>query len=258
MRELTFHSDFSSALRAPNPDVDITPLVQASNNTSAGLAIYRNNSRSSFLRVLQETFPVLEKIVGTEFFRYLAHEYYHQCPATAPFVREYGHSMPTFLEGFEPVSKLPYVSDLARLELAWLAAYHAPDAVSLPAEEVIARIGEDPDRALVQLHPSLNLVSSNYQVASLWRHNKTSDAPPPLKLGQGGEAILIVRPDLQVDVHDLSQPLYVFICEIMNGNSLGRAMERVSERFADANQTDLLTFVLSKGLIIEAALSLNT
>jgi hypothetical protein len=44
----------------------------------------------------------------------------------------------------------------------------------------------------------------------------------------------------------------------MNGNSLGRAMERVSERFADANQTDLLTFVLSKGLIIEAALSPNT
>ena len=49
-------------------------------------------------------------------------------------IAEYGDDLPDFIEGFEAASSVPYLADVARIEMAWTQAYHAADAVPLGVE----------------------------------------------------------------------------------------------------------------------------
>jgi hypothetical protein len=65
------------------------------------------------------------------FFRDMARVYMTREPPQSAMLLEYGHGLAGFLESFEPVAKLPYLPDVARIERAWLDAFHAADAEPL-------------------------------------------------------------------------------------------------------------------------------
>jgi hypothetical protein len=52
---------------------------------------------------------------------------------------------------------VPYLADMASLEWAWHAAYHAPDAAPLPLAELAGAVDHAED-AVLPLHPSLSVV----------------------------------------------------------------------------------------------------
>lgn len=80
--------------------------------------VYRNNVAVSLTRALETGFPVLRKLVGAEFFSAMAGVYLRTHPPTSPLLQQYGQDMPGFLRGFPPAKSLPYLPDIARLELA--------------------------------------------------------------------------------------------------------------------------------------------
>ncbi|MGS0757134.1 HvfC/BufC family peptide modification chaperone, partial [Roseateles sp. GG27B] len=103
---------------------------------SARLAVYRNNVVSSLVDALAETFPVVEQLVGSEFFRAMAVLFVRQAPPRSRVLAHYGQAFPSFIADFEPAQGLPYLADMARLEVARVAAYHAADADSVSAAMV--------------------------------------------------------------------------------------------------------------------------
>lgn len=233
MSDRAYFDVFAQALLSREPVKDVPVFIGEPSRVEAGLAVYRNNIRSALSKALAAKFPVVEKLVGEEFFKFLAHEYFHAHPPASQLIMNYGDALPAFLENFEPASSAPYLADIARLEIAWLESYHAPDAAPLAPEALTAAIGDSPTQLRFDLHPSLRLVASQWPVASIWRHNKAHETPPPATF-DGAESVLIVRPARDVVVSAIAPGVFVAI----------RALSE-SARLEDA---------LSKGMAVDATL----
>ncbi|TNE59004.1 MAG: DUF2063 domain-containing protein [Alphaproteobacteria bacterium] len=241
MVEATNHSSFfdtfTAKLRSPEP------------SDQSGVNVYRNNSRAAFLRVLEETFPIVRKLVGEEFFRFLAHEFYGAHPANSPWVHLYGKPMPKFLETFEPVKHLAYLPDVARLEILWLETYHAEDTAPLSAEVLQSELASDTGlAATVKLHPSLRLLASEHPVATLWQHNKVSDSP--LKLTSEGEHIILVRPETAVGVLTVSPALFKAVQLIQNNQSLESVILASADKDPQQHLTEVFRLLIQHQLVI--------
>lgn len=237
------------AIRSAAPVDKLANAAGSPARVAAGVAVYRNNVRAAYLRALQETFPVVERLVGEAFFRYLAHEYFHTHPPKSPLVARYGDALPGFLEKFEAVSTLPYLSDVARLELAWLAAYHAAEARALTPEEIFDAVGDAPDAASFEVHPSLRLLRSRYPVHAIWRHNRDRNKEP-LKLESGGERVLIIRPENAVMTSTISSGLFAALEAISDGDTLGGALDRAVAAEPAARPPGIIQCIATSGAIM--------
>lgn len=251
---LRVYEGFSRALLSVSPVGVLAPARGADAKIDAGLAVYRNNVRAAYLRVLGEAFPVVARLVDDGFFRYAAHEYFHAYPPHTPLVARYGDSFPAFLEGFEPASGLPYLADVARIEIAWLEAYHAPEATPRTAEEISSCIGESPDKAKFVFHPSLRILSSPHPAYSIWRHNhdrRDSALTPPA----GGERVFIARPETEVIVMPLDIATYVALQALAAGARLGGAIESALDERPSASVSDIVNQIVTSGVIVSATLN---
>lgn len=215
---------------------------------AAGIAVYRNNVRAALLRVLHDTFPVIHRLVGEEFFRYLAHEYFHAHPPSSPLVVRYGDSLPEFLCSFEPASGLPYLPDIARLELAWLGSYHAAEADCMEPERFFALLGEVPEADIFQLHPSVRLISSPFPIHTIWLHNK-SESAEKLHLPESGECVVIKRPAHRVFTETTSEPVWAALRALQQGKTFSAAITTAIEEGSENAAADIIRKIATMNVI---------
>ena len=93
----------------------------------------------------------------------------------------YGEGFPAFVAGFPPAGAIPYLADVARLENAWVEAYHAAEADALGLD-ALAAIAPDALGALrFRPHPAARLLRFSHPAASIWaalRRARASRARP--------------------------------------------------------------------------------
>lgn len=85
-------------------------------DNAASLDIYRNNWRSNLSNALRATYPVVERLVGADFFNYAASCYIDEYPSRSANLEEYGGEFAEFLRTFPAAQGLPYLADVATLE----------------------------------------------------------------------------------------------------------------------------------------------
>jgi hypothetical protein len=217
--------------------------------------VYRNNVHASLINALEAAFPAVERLVGREFFRAMSRVYLEGGLPVRGTLIGYGEGFADFLDGFEPARGLPYLGDVARLELLWLEAYHAADAAALTAEDfsIIA-----PDRLAATrpvLHPSLRLLGSAYPVVEIWRTNREDETVKPVRLDAGGEALVLLRPDAEVRLYRLPPGGLAFVKALQAGATFGAAAEALSGA-ADFELAGLLKNLIAWGAF--AALDLES
>ena len=139
--------------------------------------VYRNNVAVGLSDALEQAFPVVRKIVGAEFFRAMAAVYVRNFPPSSPLMMFYGAEMASFLKGFVPVKGLPYLADVARLELALRQAYHAADATPIAAE------------ALGSLAPD-QLMRTKLRFAPAVMGLRPGEGPPHIRLDRAAEFLI--------------------------------------------------------------------
>jgi len=215
---------------------------------AAGITVYRNNVRAAYLRVLHDTFPVIHRLVGEEFFRYLAHEYFHAHPPTSPLAARYGDNLPNFLRAFEPASGLPYLPDIARLELAWLGSYHAGEADCMEPERFFALLGEDPEAGMFQLHPSVRLISSPFPIHTIWLHNK-SESADKLRLPASGECVAVKRPAHRVFTETTSEPVRAALKALQQGKTFSAAIAAAMKDDVKDTAADIIRKIATMNVI---------
>lgn len=211
--------------------------------------IYRNNYYVAVINVLKERFPVTERIVGEDFFKGTAREFVQATPPIGQSNLGYGREYPTFLETFPPVADLAYLPDVARLE--W-ARFEAAIAVENPAVSSQDFSELDPAHAArvhFKLHPSFRTLSSDYPVYDIWRTNHEDDEVRSLAGSREGQAVMISRSQIGIEVHHIPETAIAFFDALRVGLSLGEAYDSVSDQLSPRDFSNLLATLLSAGAV---------
>jgi hypothetical protein len=220
----TFETSFADALL--NADRPVPFGVTAHHRTvpARRFAVYRNNVVSGLVKALRSRFPVVEKIVGDEFFAAMARVFVTEEPPRSPVLAAYGDGFPAFIAAFAPARELPYLADVARLEAARTRAYHAADATPVGADRFATLDSDVTGDIRIAMHPSTEIVRSPFPIVTIWAMNSGEQALAPIENWRGEDA-LVARPYLDVQVRALPQGGAAFLLALVAGRSLGAAAE---------------------------------
>jgi hypothetical protein len=192
------------------------------------LGIYESAVENALRGALSEIFPVCEALVGEEYFRALARDYGRAAPSEHPDLGSCGATFPGFLEQQPSLDGLPYLPDVARLELAWHAAFAAPDPPSTTDPEALAEaLSQRPEQWRFRLPPSARLVSSPHPVLAIWEaHQEDSDAAGDFDIdfGSGPDRIIVWRQELDMRVQRVEAGLWPLLEAIALGCSVAQLL----------------------------------
>jgi hypothetical protein len=143
-------------------------------------------------------------------------------PPSSPLLFEYGRGFPDFIDAFEHARQMPWLADVARLERAWLDAYHASEADPLPVEAVASIPAERLAGTVLTPHPATRVVRSPHSAVTIFAANRTGAPVEPIDPTRPEDG-LITRPGLEVVVRRLPPGGAVFIESLVGGETLGAA-----------------------------------
>ena len=213
-------------------------------------AVHRNNVVASLIDALADTYPVTQELVGEEFFRAMARIFIGVEPPRSRVLAFYGASLPAFIEHFPAAATVPYLADVARLEMLRVCAFHAADAAQIPADAIAQAIA-DVDllpSLLAHLHPSVGILRSKFAVISLWAAHQgiadiaTVDPYVP-------ESALVVRPQLDVEVIRVTATASHFVERLLDGASLGTSFEQARKTDSAFDLIGIINLLVKKQAI---------
>jgi hypothetical protein len=209
--------------------------------------VYRNNVTVSLIDALASIYPAVQRITGVEFFRAMARFHVRATPPVSPLLFEYGRDFPSFIEAYEYARDMPWLADTARIERAWLDAYHAADAAPLAAE-VLASI--DPG-TLAQVrfipHPAARIVRSRYPAVAIFAMNR-ADGPVTALHSSEAEDALVTRPEDEVIVARLPAGAAAFLLALIEGAPLGAAAQAAFDETDTFDLPATLAAMISAGV----------
>ncbi|HUB63609.1 MAG TPA: DNA-binding domain-containing protein [Methylocella sp.] len=213
---------FAAALRDPGASLPRDVIAYNSTAPRKRFGVYRNNVMVGLISALEARFPATQKIVGEDVFKAMAKLFAAAQPPRSPLMMFYGDDFPAFLAKFEPARDVPYLGDVARLEAARTRAYHAADATPLAPATLQGIPPEALAKQHFRLHPSLEIVASDYPIVTIWAMNSGDIALAPIDDWHGEDA-LVSRPGLDVEVRRLPPGARAFLQSLAAGHPLGTA-----------------------------------
>ncbi len=221
MGHATTEATFAAAILDPAlpPPAGLTTARGAPDEKR--FAVYRNNVAVGLRKALATRFRVVERLVGEEFFALMARAYIAGARPASPLLFAYGDDFADFIDGFAPAAAVPYLADVARIEAAVTRAYHAGDVAPLAVAQLATLPPERLAETRLAPHPATTLVRSRFAVGSIWQAHQHETVEPVA--AAGGEAVLVVRPGLEVGVHILPPRDAGFAAALLGGVALGDA-----------------------------------
>ena len=216
----------------------------------AAIGVYRNNYRGNLHDALAGAYPVIEQLVGKDFFRQLTRQYIAQYPSCSGNLHHYGAEMAGFATVFEPARGLPYLPDIAALEWASHRAWFADDAAALDFDKLARLVPGQYSDLILQIHPACRLVCSRYPIAAIWHaHQPGANRDFHIDLDSGPSFVLVNRRQDVVEVSELAEAEAAWLREIQAGLSLGEATATTLQRHPGFDlQTMLLNLAARKVL----------
>ncbi|QPM88906.1 HvfC/BufC N-terminal domain-containing protein [Pseudooceanicola algae] len=201
--------------------------------------VYRNNVASSLAGALVEGFPTLCRLIGEANLHRLAQPFLRAHPPRDQRIFRYGAALPDYLAAQRALDSMPWLPDIARLDLALRSAYHAADAAPIDPAHLAALSPEDLASARLHFAPSLRLLTSDWPLHDIWRKAWQADAPQP---GAAAQHILITRPDFDPVPTPLTPSASRLLRALLDGAPAGVALTDDAEVAAF---TDLLSRLLA-------------
>lgn len=252
---LPAQAGFATALLDPQASCPDGLRAWNGSDPAKRFAVHRNNVASSLIAALADTFPVVQALVGVEFFRAMAGVFVRQHPPRSRLLVEFGCGFPAFIERFEPARSVPYLADVARLEMARVQAFHAADARPLAAAQARLALaaGERIGELRLQVHPSVRFVASPYAIVSLWAahqgHGDLATLDP-----RAGETALVVRPELDVLVVACDPGTAAFVLCLQRGADLAESAGTAAASAADFDLSATLAMLMAQGALTSIVL----
>lgn len=213
------------------------------------LQVYADRFRASLLDVLANTFPVTRALVGEAFFAQTARDFLIFDPPRSPILSLYGDGFPTFLAALPDLGGHHYLPDIAAFEWALNIAAQAEDAALLEPQDLPDP--EDTAQAGLNLHPSVQRLSTPFPVSEIWQvHQPDSPSVDRIRMAGSSERLLVWRRGIEVCWHKLNHGEDRLLAELANGASLGAAALAASSH-ADFDFPASFSWMLDGGIFVK-------
>jgi Putative DNA-binding domain len=212
--------------------------------------VYRASLIANLTNALRATFPVVDRLVGTEFLDAMAAAYIGGHPSASGDLHEYGATFPDFVAGFEPARELVYLPDVARLE--WLAheAFHAAEAGPLELERLAAVPPGRHGGLHFCPHPSVRLLRSDYPVHRIWQVNQEAYAgDATVRLDEGGVHLAVLRQGLEIVLLPLTPGAWAMAGGFLAGSDFTTAWERATTAEPELDAGPALYALIAQGVV---------
>jgi hypothetical protein len=201
--------------------------------------------------LLAARYPVTCRLAGRSSFRLAARRFIDSNPPERPLGHDFGADLPRFLRSTGDLACIEYVADVAELELlrhkAERAA-HAPPLATLTLSKVpVERI----DRLRLVLHPSVCLLQSRFPIVTTWENNRTSRTRDIIERWVG-EAVMVARPFLKVEVRRLPPGGYAFLRALCAGQTVAAAAGAASDVSREFDAASSLGLIEDAKVIVGA------
>lgn len=243
--ERRYRAQFAAALLDRSGDAH-PPGLDA--RAARRFRVHRNNVHGALIGALADAYPVVQRLVGEDFFTAMAREFLLQETARRPSLALYGAGFADFIDHFEPAASVAYLADVARLERARLESLHAADAEPLDASTLLNE-GE-----LVHTHfaphPATRLIASLHPIVSIWLANQDDEAAASITAAN--EHALVTRPARDVQIFKLDGPGGAFTRALLQGATVESAYASATELAADFDVTAAFSRLLEAGAFAHA------
>lgn len=196
------------------------------------LQIYRNNHRLGALAAMQATFPVIERLSGTEWFAQSVRRYLSAFPSRCGDLQDLGERYERFLQAELADTAYAYFADVAALEWAYQCVLTAAERAPVDIEVLRTVAPDDYERLRFQPRPAVRLVSSRYPVLAIWRANQPSagESAAAISLDAGESRVLLIRRRDHVELREIPAGTHALLGEFEHGATLSQATAAVAER----------------------------
>lgn len=191
------------------------------------LDIYRNTCVSVLATALRLSYPIVQYLVGPEFFEGVARLFADQASPRSALLDEYGADFPEFLAQLPQAASLPYLPDVARLEWHVNIVLHAQDAPPLE----VARLVQLNEAELVQLrfepHPAAKLLRCEFPADAIWHAvlERDDSAMTAIDLADGPVWLLVHRTESGINVVRLGEGQWRYTAALFSRQPLHAALE---------------------------------
>jgi hypothetical protein len=202
--------------------------------------IYRTNVRSLHVSVLMSVYLVCEKILGSDYFKQIAKQYFKQHPSHSVDLNQYGNQFPNFLqqqsEQRAELAEYQYLADLAQLEWQIQEVYFSADNIKLDPVEFQNACVSQAGAMSFSLQASVSILDSSYPIAELWEMHQADYVQQQQEIvANKHEYLCVFRDEYQVSLRKISADLFSLIVAIQERKTLAE----IAELFLDSHQLNV-------------------
>lgn len=220
------------------------------------IEIYRNNYRGNLHDTLASAYPVIEQLVGKDFFRMLTRNFIGQHLSRGGNLHYYGAEMASFIAAFEPARGLAYLPDVAALEWACHCAYFADDANTLDLKKLAQIPPEQYPDLILHIQPACHLLCSRFPVAAIWHaHQPGANCDFHIDLGSGTSNVLVSRKDDTMLVSELPDADAAWLQALQAGTALGAATDATLKHYPGFDLQAALLNLVTQNVLTDFSLS---
>ncbi len=186
--------------------------------------VYRTNARSLHVSVLVDVFCVCEKILGNDYFKQIAKNYFNQHPSQSSDLNEYGKAFPKYLQSLilkrPELKEFQYLADLAHLEWNIQKAHFSKDNINLDVTGYQKKCAQDGGNTVLLLQPSVSVMSSMFPVTELWGMHQSDEREGVIESSRQCQYLCIHRKEFQVSQQKISADVYILMKAMQDGKNL--------------------------------------
>ena len=216
------------------------------------MGIYRHSAIANITQALALTYPVMNKLVGSDFFQATCRQFIFLHWPQSGNMDDYGEEFPHFLSKFKHTKSLVYLSDVARLEWAFHQSTLANDA-GITDWSSLAQT-EDILQLQFTLAPSVKLIHSIFTIDKIWQENQDNALQyvegDVLDIEKINNTFLVLfRKGLKTVIMTVSEGEFVFLQAFKSEQVFEQAIIMATAKQADISIDHCLKKFIELGVI---------
>jgi Putative DNA-binding domain len=216
------------------------------------LNVYCNNVNSNLQDALSSTYPVIQRLVGAEFFSYIAKQYLKVYASTTGDLNDFGGEFAKFLSRFPATGQLAYLPDVARLEWAYHEVFQSPFHYPVDFSKLASLPQHEYGDLKFVLQPASRLIHSEFPILRIWEVNQAEyKGDASVDLAEGGVNLLVIRRGLIIELETTTPGEFILLQAFQRNLNLSCAYDLASGVEAGLDFASFLPRVIRGGTVVD-------